>query len=165
MPYTVDDVQRLFKLLGQAVWYTQHLELVITQNKYLMTLKQGQGDGKRIREDDVKKMLSTKKTQTLEPLIVSAKEQGALPDRLEDRFKFFLKTRSWILHNCVNDNHLSFKDPKSQKIFFGVLEEYIKEAKALKAEIFKEMESWLEANGYDLGRVYPLSGGLLKDAE
>jgi hypothetical protein len=165
MPYTVDDVQRLFKLLGQAVWYTQHLELVITQYNSLMTLQQGQGDAKRIREDDVKKMLSTKKTQTLEPLIISAKEQGSLPDRLEDRFKLFLKTRSWILHDCVYDNLLSFKDPKSQKIFFGVLEEYIKEAKAIKAEIFKEMESWLKANGYDLDRVYQPIGELPKDIE
>jgi hypothetical protein len=165
MPYTVDDVQHLFKLLGQAVWYTQHLELVMTQYNSLMTLQQHHKSSKRISEDDVKKALCTKKTQTLEPLIISAKEQGTLPDRLEDRFKFFLKTRSWILHNCVYDNHLSFKDPKSQKIFIGVLEEYIKEAKALRAEIFKEMEAWLNASGYDLDRVYPLSGGLLKDEE
>jgi hypothetical protein len=165
MPYTVDDVQHLFKLLGQAVWYTQHLELVMTQYNSLMTLQQQHKSSKRISEDDVKKALCTEKTQTLEPLIISAKEQGTLPDRLEDRFKFFLKTRRWILHNCVYDNHLSFKDPKSQKIFIGVLEEYIKEAKALKAEIFKEMESWLEANGYDLDRVYQPVGELPKNME
>lgn len=165
MPYTVDDVQRLFNLLGQAVWYTQHLELVITQYNSLMTLQQGQEPDKRISEDHVKKTLSTKKTQTLEPLFISMKAQGSLPDRLEDRFKIFLKTRSWILHDCVYDNHLSFKEPKSQQFFFGLLEEYIKEAKALKAEIFKEMEAWLKANGYDLARVYPLAGDLPKDME
>jgi hypothetical protein len=27
------------------------------------------------------------------------------------------------------------------------------------------MEAWLNASGYDLDRVYPLSGGLLKDEE
>jgi hypothetical protein len=75
---------------------------------------------------------------------------------LEDRFEFFLKTISWISNDCVYDNHLSFKDPKSQQFFFGILEEYIKEAKSLKAEIFKEMEAWLKANGYDLDLVYPL---------
>ncbi len=88
-----------------------------------------------------------------------------MPDRLENRFKFFLKTRNWILHDCVNDNHLSLKDSKSQKFFFDLLEEYIKESKALKAKIFKEMETWLKANGYDLDRLYPLSGVLLKDNE
>ena len=165
MPYTVDDAQRLFKLLGQAVWYTQHLELVVTQYNSLMTFQQGLGDINRISEDDVRKMLSTKKTQTLEPLFISMAAQDSLPDRLKDRFRFFIKTRSWILHDCVVDNHLSFKDPKSKTFFFGLLEEYIEEAKALKAEIFQEMEAWLEANGYDLGRVYPLSGELLKDNE
>ena len=137
----------------------------MTQYNALMTLQQSQGYSKRISEDDIKKTLITIKTQTLEPLIISAKEQGSLPDRLEDRFRFFLKTRNWILHNCVYDNHLSFKDPKSQKFFFGILEAYIKEAKTLKAEMFSEMETWLKANGYDLDRVYPLSGGLLKDNE
>ena len=165
MPYTVDDAQRLFKLLGQAVWYTQHLELVVTQYNSLMTLQQGLGDINRISEDDVRKILSTKKTQTLEPLFISMTAQDLLPDRLKDRFRLFIKTRSWFLHECVHDIHLSFKDQKSQKFYFGLLEEYIKEAKALKVEIFKEMESWLKANGYDLDRVYPLSGGLLKDNE
>jgi hypothetical protein len=128
-----------------------------------MALQEGQASGERISEDHVRKMLTTKKSQTLGPLIVSAKEQGSLPDRLEDRFKFFLKTRSWILHDCVYDNHLSFKDPKSQQFFFGILEEYIKEAKALKAEIFKEMEVWLKANGYNLDQVYQPVGEFPKD--
>jgi len=135
------------------------LDLVITQYNSLMTLQQGQESGKRVSEDDVRKMLSSKKTQPLEPLIISAKEQGSLPDRLEDRFRFLIKTRSWILHDCVTDKHLSFKDPKSQEFFFGLLEKYIKEAKALKSEIFREMESWLKVNGYDLDLVYPLPEG------
>ena len=160
MPYTVDDVQRLFNLLGQVVWYTQHLELVVTQYNSLMTLQQGLGDINRLSEDDVRKMLNTKKAQTLEPLFISMTAQGLLPARLEDRFKLFLKTRSWILHECVNDNRLSFKDPISQEFFFGILKEYITEGKALKAEIFKEMEDWLEANGYDLDRVYQRGGEL-----
>ena len=52
------------------------------------------------------------------------------------------------------------QDPQSQQFSFGVLEEYIKEAKALKAEIFKEMESWLEQNDYELEQVYQLGGKL-----
>ena len=99
MSYTVDDAQRLFKLLGQAVWYTQHLELVVTQYNSLMTFQQGLGDINRISEDDVRKMLSTKKTQTLEPLFISMAAQDSLPDRLKDRFRFFIKTRSWKFSN------------------------------------------------------------------
>ena len=82
----------------------------ITQYNSLMTLQQHHKSSKRISEDDVKKALCTKKTQTLEPLIISAKEQGSLPDRLEDRFKLFLKTRSWILHDCVYDNRSKQED-------------------------------------------------------
>ena len=165
MSYTADDAQRLFKLLGQAVWYTQHLELVVTQYNSLMTFQKGLADINRLREDDVRKMLSTKKTQPLEPLFISMTSQDSLPDRLQDRFRIFIKTRSWILHECLVDERLSFKEEKSQQFFYGLIAEYIEEAIALKSEIFNEMEAWLKANGYDLDRVYPLSGGVAEEPE
>lgn len=163
MTYTVDDTQRLFNLLGQVVWYTQHLELVMTQYNTLLNLQVDHQVGTWNSKDEIRNVLSRREKETLEPLIAVATQQGSLPERLRDRFRFFIKTRSWILHDCVNDPRLSFKDAKSQDFFFDILEEYLKEAKALKAEIFREMEIWLTKNGYNLDQVYPLSGEFPED--
>ena len=165
MPYTVDDVQRLFKLLGQAVWYTQYLELVMTHYNALMKLQQRQECGEAFSETEVSKALSLPKTQQLDELIDEARRNETWPNHLKSSGQMFLKTKDWIIHECVNDTHLSYRKENSKKHFFGVIEAYIKDAKTIETEIFSEMESWLKVNGFDLNRIYPLSGGMLKDNE
>lgn len=160
MPYTVDDVQRLFKLLGQAVWYTQHLELVMTQYNALMNLKILQESGEFLNEEAVRNALITKKTQTLGKLVAVAKEQGILSREFEESFRIVIKTREWILYECVCDHHLSFRKQNSTKHFFRIIEAYIKDIKAMKTEMLYEMEAWLKKKGYDLHQVYQLRGKL-----
>ncbi len=147
MSYSLDDVKRIHNLLGQALWHTQHLERIMTQYNAFMVLKTRQERAEFVREDDFKNALTTTKKRDLESLISEAKEQGFLPKYLCTQQKLFLKTKDWIMRECVNDIHLSFRKEDSKKHFFGIIESYIKDTKVIKTELFKEMESWL--NTYD----------------
>ena len=75
----MEDSNRLLTLLGQAVWHTQHLELVMTQYNSLMTLQDRKKCGEVISENDVNKALAVNKAKPLKTMISKAKEQGSLP--------------------------------------------------------------------------------------
>ena len=132
MTYSVEDSQHLFTLLGKALWYTQHLELVMTQYNALMSLKLQQESGETIKEENVRNVLKTNNPQQLDKLVAEANKQGILSKELEESFRMVLKIREWILHECVYDHHLSFRKQNSQKHFFGIINAYIKDAKAIK---------------------------------
>lgn len=122
MSYTIEESQRIFNLLGQVVWYTQHLELVMTQYNSLLTLQSETEFGGRISETDIRKIFTSHKKMTLEELLPETKEHGVIPEEMEARFDFFLAGRNWILHDSVCDKILSFKDDKSKKHFYGSIE-------------------------------------------
>ena len=83
----------------------------------------------------------------------------------QDIYKRYLLQKSYFQNQCIHDHHLSFKKNNSKKYFFGLIDAYIRDVKAIKLKIFNEMEAWLKTNGFDLGQVYQPIGELPKDME
>ena len=86
MTYSVNDAQHLFTLLSEALWHTQHVELVMTQYNALMILKINEECGETIKEENVCNALKTNKPQQLDKLVAEAKERGILSRELEESF-------------------------------------------------------------------------------
>ena len=110
IPYTDDDVNYLFHVLGQAVWYLQHLEKVMTTFNALKIL-QGKRDKRiKITQKVAQEVLDKQRGQTLGPLIGAAKREKTIPKQLMNRFEEFLTERNWLIHKCVVDEYLSLRN-------------------------------------------------------
>ena len=165
IPYTVEDVNCLFNVLGQAVWYLQHLEKVMTTFNALKILQRKKVKKVEITQKMAQKVLDKQRRQTLGPLIGTAKREKTIPKKLMNRFDDFLEERNWIIHKCVVDEYLSLRNVNSKNKLFKRIERFVAESKALSREIHNLMESWYDTSGYDLDYAYSLAEQLLENAE
>ena len=90
IPYTVEDVNCLFNVLGQAVWYLQHLEKVMITFNALKILQRKRDKKVEITQKMAQKVLDKQRRQTLGPLIGTAKREKTIPKKLMNRFDDFL---------------------------------------------------------------------------
>ncbi|MHC1605401.1 MAG: hypothetical protein ACXQTP_05485 [Candidatus Methanofastidiosia archaeon] len=165
IPCTEEDVNYLFHVLGQAVWYLLHLEKVMTTFNAFKILQRKRDKKIKITQKMAQKVLDKQRRQTLGPLIGTAKREKTIPKKLMDRFDDFLEERNWIIHKCVVDEYLSLRNVNSKNKLFRRIERFVDEAKALRREIHNLMESWYVISGYDLDDAYSLAKQMLKNAE
>lgn len=164
-PYTQDDVNHLFHLLGQAVWYLQHLEKVMTTFNAMKILQRKRNKGTKITQEMAQKALDGQRAQTSGPLIAAAKREKTIPGQLISRFDEFLKERNWLIHKCVIEEYLSLRGQDSKDRLYARIEKFVEDAIALRRETYKLTESWYLSTGYDLHYAYSLAEELLKEAE
>ena len=157
---TTEGVQHLHTLLGQAVWFTQHLELVLSRYIALLKLQRRQDRGEIISEDDILKTLSMVKSQSLEKSFESLRGLAMITQEAEAEFRRFLTEKDWVLHESIVDDLISFRNPETKKHFYGLIEAYIGEARNRKLAVLNEIETWFEGKGYDLSRVSLIVGEL-----
>ena len=165
MPYTDEDVNYLFQILGQAVWYLQHLEKVLTTFNAFKILQRKRDKGLKVIKKIGDKALEKQQGQTLGPLIGTAKREKTIPKNLMNRFDDFLEERNWIIHKCVINEYLSLRNVDSKQRLFKRIEAFVDEAIELKREIHNLMESWYSDSGYDLNDAYSLAEKMLQNAE
>ena len=99
IPYADEDVNYLFHILGQAVWYLQHLEKVMTTFNAFKILQRKRDKGIKVSKKAGQEVLEKQRGQTLGPLIGTAKREKTIPKNLMNRFDEFLEERNWLIHN------------------------------------------------------------------
>lgn len=165
IPYTQEDVKRLFHLLGRAIWFLQHLEKAVTTFNAMKKLQRKRDKGQKITKEMAKEALTRERAQTLGPLIATAKRERTIPAQLMNRFDDFLKERNWLIHKCVIEEYLSQRGSDSKTRLFMRIEKFIEETIALRHETHMLMESWYVSAGYDLESAYSLVESILREAE
>lgn len=165
LPYTEEDVNYLFLLLGKAVWYLQHLEGVMTTFNAFKILQRERDKGIKITKKTAHHILKKQERQTLGPLIKKAKKEKTIPRNLMDRFDNLLDERNWIIHKCVIDENLALRNVKTKNKLFRRIDSFVEESQNLKHEIYNLMKSWYVENGYDMDYAYSLADDMIKNAE
>lgn len=167
IPYTDKDVDHLFHILGQAVWYLQHLEKVLTTFNAFKILQRKKDKGIKVTKKVGDKVLEKQRGrgQTLGPLIGTAKREKTIPKNLMNRFDVFLEERNWIIHKCIINEYLSLRNMESEQRLFKRIEAFVDEAIKLRREIHNLMETWYSDSGYDLNYAYSLAEKMLEKAE
>lgn len=165
IPYTDEDVNYLFHILGQAVWYLQHLEKMLTTFNAFKILQRKRDKGIKVTKKIGEKVLEKQRGQTLGPLIGTAKQERTIPKKLMSRFDVFLEERNWVIHKCVINEYLSLRNTESKKRLFERIEAFVDEAITLRREIHNLMETWYSDSGYDLNQAYSLAEKMLEKAE
>lgn len=160
---TPEGVQRIHTLLGQAVWHTQILELALSRYIVLRNLERRQDLGEIVSESDYLKSLSTAKSQPLKTSYDALKELNLVSSESEATLKMFLTEKDWVFQQCVTDNLISFRNPKTKKYFYGLIESYIGEARNRKLGVLQDIEDWFERKGYDLEQASQVMGDLPKE--
>ncbi len=165
IPYTQEDVNRLFHLLGRAIWFLQRLEKALTTFDALKKLQRQRIKGIKLTQEMAKDALARERAQTLGPLIAAAKREKTIPSQLISRFGAFLKERNWLIHKCVVEEYLSLRNSDSKTRLYTRIEKFVDEAIALRHETHMLMESWYASAGYDLKNAYSLVERILRKAE
>ena len=164
-PYTENDVNTLYTLLGMSVWQLQHLENILTTFTTLVILHKKREKGIKITEKDIEKSLQKQQKLTLAPLISSSKNQKTIPEELYNRFEKFLIERNWVIHKCVISEYLSLRNEKNKEKLFKRINNFANEAKYLTKEIHILHKSWFEKCGYDLNAAHINAENILKEVE
>lgn len=164
-PYTEDDVKHLYDVLGQALWYLQHLERALTIFNTLKILQHKIDKEIKITQLMGQKVLDGQRKQTLGPLIGIAKREKTIPQQILNRFDDFLTERNWLIHKCVIDEYLSLRNVNAKEKLYARIKRFIDESIELQKEVANLIESSYVSSGKDLACAYSLAEKTLKDAE
>ena len=164
-PYTQDDVDQLYMLIGKAVWHLQHLENIVASFTAFKILQAKRAKGEKLSAANVAKVIEKQKEQTLGPLISAAKSHKTIPPPLAKRFDELLAKRNWLIHKCVTDEYLSLRNQLEKQRLFASIDSFSEEAIALQNETHSLFEKWFIDLGYDLGKAYEHAERQLQQAE
>lgn len=164
-PYTAEDVDKLYRLIGQSVWHLQHLENILASYIVLCKLQKERKKGDKITQIDLEKAQLKERKKTLDPLIKTSKAEKIIPSNLSDVFDVFLEERNWLIHKCVINEYLSLRNEKTKKALYQRINSFIENAVQLRREIHQLFELWFSRNGYNLKDAYGLADQKLADAE
>ncbi|HHT9123145.1 MAG TPA: hypothetical protein ACFYEF_09795 [Candidatus Wunengus sp. YC63] len=162
-PYSENDVDLLYRLIGKAVWHLQHLENALTLFAAMKRLQKVR-DSKKISEKEAYEELEKQRKKTLGPLIESAKREAIIPDKLLDRFDKFLDERNWLIHKCVINEFLSLRNSSARSELFSRIDNFSEEATSLRNEIYTLLKTWFQSNGYDINKAHAIAETMLKNA-
>ena len=165
LPYTDEDVDTLYRLLGKALWHLQHLENIVASFTAFKILQAKREKGKKISEAFAKDILANQQRGTLGPIIGAAKQHGSIPGPFAIRFEGFLEERNWLIHRCVKSEYLSLRNSSSKDELFNRIKKFSNEAINLQNEIHMLFESWYEGKGYNFAEAYKLAEEQLKNSE
>ena len=142
LPYTENDIDTLYRLLGKALWHLQHLENIVASFTAFKILQAKREKGKKISEALAKDIVANQQRGSLGPIIGAAKQQGSIPELLTTRFDLFLEERNWLIHRCVKSEYLSLRNSSSKDELFKRIENFSNEAINLQNEIHALFEDW-----------------------
>lgn len=165
MTYTVDDVNKLYQSIGEAVWNLQHLENVMTTYNALKILQNKRENNITFTDEEAYNTLNNQRKLTLGPLISSAKQHQMLPKDLEKRFDKFLTERNWLIHKCVISDYLSLQNAKSKSNLFSRISNFVEETISLKIELNNQMQKWFVDKGYNLNLAYTLAEEIIEKSK
>ena len=79
IPYTQEDVNHLFHLLGRAIWSLQHLEKAVTTFNAMKKLQRKRDKGTKITQEMAKDALARERAQTLKERIMGSVDPVVIP--------------------------------------------------------------------------------------
>jgi hypothetical protein len=119
--------------------------------------------GEIVSESDYLKSLSTAKSQPLKTSYDALEELNLISSESEATLKMFFTQKDWVFQQCVTDNLISFRNPKTEKHFYGLIESYIGETRNRKLGVLQDIEDWFGKNGYDLDQAAQIMSDLPKE--
>ena len=164
-PYSKEDVDNLYRFLGESIWHLQHLEKSLTTFTAMKKLQKLRENGNNFSEEDAHLELKSQQKKTLGPLIKSAKDEEIIDENLIIRFDKFLIERNWIVHKCVINEFLALRNIKAQESSFTRIKNFSQEAINLNNKTCELLNKWFQEKGYDLEKAQVIARNLLENAE
>lgn len=133
-----------FGLIGQGIWYLQHVESALTTCLTVM------GDIKEVGtvgRQEAEKILARHQRNTLGTSLRLAEEKGVLTQRLMVALREFKKERDWLVHRSMNENGDDLYLNSSRQAIFQRLERFSEQARTLQKLIAQELEDYVVGKG------------------
>ncbi len=143
----------LYRLIGESVWFLQHLEKSLTAFVAIKKLQKVRKKGTNFDEQVAYAELEKQQKKTLGPLIKSAKNETIINENLIKRFEIFLEERNWLIHKCVINEFLSLRNINDRSKLFSRIKLFSQEAIDLNTEICNLLTTWFQSNGYNINKA------------
>jgi len=139
-----DELGLFFSLIGQGIWYLQHVE------NALVTCLTVKGELKKpgsIEKDEAERILSKHRKNTLGTSIRIAEKKGVLSPELMNALRKFKNERDWLVHRSMAENGDDLYTDAGREGVLMRLYAFSEEAQALQRLVAKELEDYVVANG------------------
>lgn len=139
-----EEVAILFNLVGQSVWYLQHLEDALSTS---IAMKRDIKMRGSVSEAKMHEILRKHRRRTLGDSVNVAKKAKIYAENIQNRLDDFLKERNWLIHRLIHENgdDMNLND-KREKLFLRV-EMFVDEAKNLQKEIGEDLINFAASQG------------------
>ena len=140
------ELEYMFKVIGQAVWHLQYLEVALDQ---LITLKVDIRTPGRVPEAEAWAMLTRNQRDTLGDSIKKAEKNQALDEATLKRLRSLNHERRWLVHRSYTENGKDLYEDVTRQAMLERLANFMVDARALHYEMNSEVEKYVASFGYD----------------
>lgn len=156
-----DELHELFKSLGEAVWYLQHVEDVLHT---FLTVRVDIKIRASVSPEQAAEMLLQNRRATLGTAVRIAREHGLLPRALHERLEVFKEESDWLVHRSLHRHGDDLHTPEKLVSFMERIARFVQEAKYLQKAIGTELEGFVVARGVSQAWIEDEATRLLNQA-
>lgn len=142
------ELNKMYWLTGQAIWYLQQVEMGLSISITLKGEIQKRGS---VPKDKADAILSKHHANTLGTSINTAKKKNIYDQLFFDRLSRFKEERDWLVHRSVRLNGEDLFVNESRDKLFRRIESFTKEAIALNGEILADLVKFSTRQGVQVG--------------
>ena len=159
-PIDHDGLSLFYEAVGEAIWQTQYLEKALVNFVVIKRHKR-----KPVSEEQAYARLEKERKGTLGSIYGRAKDEGIIPENLEDRFDSFISERNWLIHNS---NALNSEDLYNEKTTISIINRIhaiTDESIELTRTLLSLLKEFMTSEGFDLTEAYERADNYIRNLE
>lgn len=139
-----EELQALFTLIGEGIWYLQNVEDVL--HTYI-TVKRDVKVRGSMPPEQAEAILAKHRTKTLGVSLKISREAQVLSPSLQKRLDNFKEERDWLVHRSVHQHREDLYVDDKRYDLIRRIGRFSEEARSIQKAIQKELEDYVVAQG------------------
>lgn len=148
---TEDELSIFFSLIGQGIWYLQHVENALAT---CITVKGEIKELGQANQQQADQILAKHRRNTFGTSLKIAEEKKILSDQLMVALQDFKKERDWLVHRSMNENGDNLYTDDGIYSVLIRLNTFLETAKSLQKLVAKELEDFVVSKGVSRNWIY-----------
>ncbi len=145
-----EELNELYRSVGQCIWHMQYLEDVLHT---LLTLKIEIRQPGRVSVEEANILLAKHRRASLGTALGTAEKHKALPERLLDMLRELKEERDWLVHRSVNQDGNMLYTSEGRSAVFGRLKTLMEDTLLVKNLISAEVVAFCAEHGISAAKI------------
>lgn len=145
-PPSADEKQRLFILIGQAVWCVQHLEDALSRSIALKIDLKDAAPGS-VPRDKADSILLKRRRMTLGHAVNCTSKSAVYGRQIQNKLESFRKERDWLVHHLLYKGGEDMNIDEKREALFERISQVILDAVELQKLLRDDLEDFAVRKG------------------